>query len=103
MHAGFKEFHTSHATYFQKHSLHKCANGHYNNNEKKHKRNIIFPDNVYTAMFPRSASLTARGPSLLCEAELLAAHLGLASLDPGAATTTALARVLGDKYGYRVD
>ena len=62
-----------------------------------------FPDNVYTAMFPRSASLTARGPSLLCEAELLAAHLGLASLDPGAATTTALARVLGDKYGYRVD
>ena len=56
-------------------------------------------------MFPRSASLTARGPSLLCEAELLAAHLGLASLDPGAATntTTALARVLGDKYGYRVD
>ena len=53
-------------------------------------------------MFPRSASLTARGPSLLCEAELLAAHLGLASLDPGAATT-ALARVLGDKYGYRVD
>ena len=59
--------------------------------------------NVYTGMFPRSASLTARGPSLLCEAELLAAHLGLASLDPGAATTTALARVLGDKYGYRVD
>ena len=54
-------------------------------------------------MFPRSASLTARGPSLLCEAELLAAHLGLASLDPGAATNTALARVLGDKYGYRVD
>ena len=54
-------------------------------------------------MFPRSASLTARGPSLLCEAELLAAHLGLASLDPGAATTTAIARVLGDKYGYRVD
>ena len=52
---------------------------------------------------PRSLSLTARGPSLLCEAELLAAHLGLASLDPGAATTTGLARVLGDKYGYRVD